>query len=174
MPSGELRFGYNNAMSKRIDYVIAAVLKKSPRTKEFLAVKRPSDDPDLRGHWGLPAITMKPGELPEHAAQRICREKLHCEATPVRFLGIMFQKRNSYDIFLMDVEMELAGDTRPDVHQSNTQTTAYTEQKWTNEPMDLMESARNGSCCSSIFLTDRQLLDRDEWIASLEGSDLVA
>ena len=117
---------------------------------------------------------MKPGELPEQAAIRVCKEKLGCEATPERFLGLMFQKRNSYDIFLMDIEMELVGAVQPDVHNARTESTAYTDQKWSGDPMDLMSSAKNGSCCSSIFLTDRGLLDRDEWIASLEGSDLVA
>ncbi len=86
----------------------------------------------------------------------------------------MFQQRNSYDIFLMDVEMELVGDTIPDVHKADTEGTAYVDQKWTGDPMDFMDSARKGSCCSSIFLTDRGLLDRSEWIASLEGSDVVA
>lgn len=116
---------------------------------------------------------MKPGELPEEAAKRICKEKLACDGKATRFLGIMFQKRNSYDIFLMDVEMVLVGEEQPDVHQADTENTAYVDQKWSTDPMDLMASAKGGSCCSSIFLTDKGLLDRDEWIASLEGSDTV-
>jgi len=158
-------------MSKIIKYVVAAVLKNE--TGEFLVVKRPDDDPDLGGHWGFPAATMQPGELPEQAAQRICKEKLNCEAEATRFLGIMFQKRNSYDIFLMDVDMRLIGDKQPNVHEANTEHTAYVDQKWSSDPMDLMPSAKLGSCCSSIFLTDRGLLDKDEWISSLEGSDTV-
>jgi 8-oxo-dGTP diphosphatase len=117
---------------------------------------------------------MKPGELPEDCACRICREKLGCEAEPKRFLGLMFQKRNSYNIFLMDIEMELRAGAQPDINKANTPLTKYVEQKWTNDPMAQMPAARKGSCCSSIFLTDRGLLDRDDWIASLEGSDLVA
>jgi len=161
-------------MSKRVDYVVAVILKNKHTPDEFLVVHRPADDPDHRDEWGLPATTLKPGELPEEAALRVCREKLGCEATPERFLGIMFQRRNSYDIFLMDVEMELASEAEADVHKANTEGTAYVDQKWTNDPMDLMDSARRGSCCSSIFLTDRGLLDRSEWIDSLEGSDTVA
>jgi ADP-ribose pyrophosphatase YjhB (NUDIX family) len=161
-------------MSKQVKYVVAVVLTDKSKPDEFLVVKRPDDDPDLRGAWGLSAVTMVSNELPEQAALRVCREKLNCEATPVRFLGLMYQERNSYDIFLMDIEMELTGDTQPDVHQAHTEHTAYVDQKWTNDPMDLMPSARHGSCCSSIFLTDRGLLDRSEWIDSLEGSDLVA
>lgn len=161
-------------MSKQIKYVVAVVLTNKNNPDEFLVVKRPDDDPDLRGSWGLPAATMVTDELPEQAALRVCKEKLNCQAVPKRFLGLMFQKRNSYDIFLMDIEMELTGDAVPDVLKADTEHTAYVEQKWTSDPMDLMPSAQHGSCCSSIFLTHRGILDRSEWIDSLEGSDLVA
>lgn len=160
-------------MSKQIKYVVAIALKKEEGSREFLVVKRPDDDPDLGGHWGLPAASMKEGELPEQAAQRVCKEKLDCEATPVRFMGLMYQKRNSYDIFLMDIEMILNERQTADVHKARTENTAYIDQKWASDPMDLMASAKGGSCCSSIFLTDKGLLDRDEWVNSLEGSDTV-
>ncbi len=160
-------------MSKAIKYVVAVVLKNKQNPDEFLVVRRPDDDPDLGGHWGFPATTMKPGELPEQAARRICREKLGCDAEVTRFLGIMYQKRNSYDIFLMDIDMVLADGQQPDVGAAETENTAYVEQKWSTDPMDLMTSAKGGSCCSSIFLTDKNLLDREEWISSLEGSSSV-
>ncbi len=89
-------------MPKQIKYVVAVVLKNKRSDDEFLIVKRPHDDPDLGGNWGFPATSMLPGELPEQAAKRICQEKLHCGGEPTKFLGLMFQKRNSYDIFLMD------------------------------------------------------------------------
>lgn len=118
-------------------------------------------------------MTLEPGELPELGAIRAYREKLGCNAATERFLGIMFQKRNDYDIFLMDIEMVLLPGETADVRKANTVHTAYAEQQWTTEPQNLMESARHGSCCASIFLTDRGLLDKDEWVASLEGSDIV-
>lgn len=160
-------------MSKQVKYVVAVVLKKQKDGDEFLVVKRPDDDPDLGGHWGFPAATMKPGELPEQAAKRICKEKLNCDGEVTRFLGIMFQKRNNYDIFLMDVDMVVAEGQEPDVLTATTENTAYVDQKWSTDPEDLRSSANGGSCCSSIFLTDRGLLDKDEWISSLEGSDTV-
>lgn len=159
-------------MSKRTDFVVAIVLKKKG-SEDFLVVKRPPEDKDLANNWGLPAATMQQGELPEDCARRVCKEKLGCNATPKRFLGLMFQKRNAYDLFLMDIEMELAEGENPDINRAETENTAYVEQKWTNDPQDLMASAKHGSCCSSIFLTDLGLLDKDEWIASLEGSDIV-
>ena len=160
-------------MSKQVKYVVAVVLKKHQDGNEFLVVKRPDDDPDLGGHWGFPATTMKPGELPEQAAKRICKEKLNCDGEVTRFLGIMFQKRNNYDIFLMDVDMVVAEGQEPDVLTATTENTAYVDQKWSTDPEDLRSSASGGSCCSSIFLTDRGLLDKEEWISSLEGSDTV-
>jgi hypothetical protein len=72
----------------------------------------------------------------------------------------------------MDVEVELA-EGEPDVHKASAEGTLYVEQKWSSNPTDLMPSAKNGLCCSSIFLTDRGMLDRNEWIDSLEGSDIV-
>jgi ADP-ribose pyrophosphatase YjhB (NUDIX family) len=160
-------------MNKQVKCVVAVILKNKQNPDEFLVVKRPDDDPDLSGNWGFPAATMKPGELPEDAAKRICKEKLNCDADASRFLGIMFQKRNSYDIFLMDIDMVLAEGQQPDVHAATTENTAYVDQKWSTDPEDLRASANGGSCCSSIFLTDRGLLDKDDWIASLEGSDTV-
>lgn len=160
-------------MKKEIKYVVAVALKKSSNSKEFLIVKRPENDPDLGGHWGLPAIRMSNGELPEQAAIRVCAEKLNCKATATRFMGIMYQKRNSYDIFLMDIEMILKENQTPNVHKAQTANTAYVDQKWTSDPMTLMPSAKGGSCCSSIFLTDCGLLDRDKWVKSLEGSSTV-
>lgn len=160
-------------MSKPIKYTVAAIIKNNKNPEEFLVVKRPDDDPDLGGHWGFPAVTMKPGELPEQAAKRICKEKLNCDAKATRFLGIMFQKRNNYDIFLMDIEMLLEDDSRPNVRAATTEHTTYVDQKWSTDPEDLRRSAEGGSCCSSIFLSDRGLLDKDDWIASLEGSGTV-
>jgi len=160
-------------MSKQTKCVVAVILKNKDNPDQFLVVKRPDDDPDLGGHWGFPAATMRVGELPEQAAKRICKEKLSCDAETTRFLGIMFQKRNNYDIFLMDVDMVLADGQIPDVHASTTENTAYVDQKWSVDPEDLRSSASGGSCCSSIFLTDKGLLDKDAWIASLEGSDTV-
>lgn len=160
-------------MAKQTKYTIAVVLKKNKNSEEFLIVRRPAEDKDLADSWGLPAVTLTPGELPEEGAIRVCREKLGCEATPDRFLGIMFQNRNYYDIFLMDIEMILGDDETADVTKANTENTAYSGQEWTKDPMMLMPSARAGSCCASIFLTDRGLLDKDEWVASLEGSDIV-
>jgi len=155
-------------------YTVAVVLKNAANPHEFLVVKRPNDDPELAGAWGFPAITLRPGELPERAAERVCQEKLHCSATVGRFLGVMFQERNGYDIALMDIEMLLVDNEWPDVHAANTEHTKYIDQKWSTDPRDLLLSAQRGSCCSSIFLTDCGLLDRDAWVVTLKASKPAA
>jgi 8-oxo-dGTP diphosphatase len=159
-------------MNKPTKYAVAVVLKVMDEPDKFLVVRRPKDDPDLGGSWGLPAVSLQAGELPEEAARRICQEKLHCNAVPTRLIGAMFQKRNSYDILLMDIEMALTRG-EADYKLANTEHTAYVDQKWTSDPKNLMKSAQKGSCCSSIFLTDRGLLDKNDWVTSLEGSDSV-
>jgi len=160
-------------MSKQTKVTVAVVLHKAVGGREFLVVRRPEGDKDFAGSWGFPAVTLQPGELPEQGAARVCREKLGCRATATRFLGLMLQKRNSYDVFLMDIEMVLDAGEVADVAKADTTHTAYSDQIWTTDPLIVEPGARAGSCCSSIFLTDRGLLDKAEWIDSLEGSDIV-
>jgi ADP-ribose pyrophosphatase YjhB (NUDIX family) len=160
--------------SKPMRNAIAVILRSSSRPDSFLVVKRPSEDGDLDGFWGLPATRMRAGELPEDAARRICREKLGCTAVPLRFVGTMFQKRNEYDMFFMDIEMVLVGETEPNVKAAKTDSTVYVDQQWTVDARILLPAARGGSCCSTIFLTDKGVLDRNDWITSLVGSEMVA
>ncbi|MBI5357276.1 NUDIX hydrolase [Candidatus Saccharibacteria bacterium] len=136
---------------------------------KFLIVKRPQNDSEFPGSWGLPAVSTKPGELPEQAALRVCQEKLSCSAIPIRFIGAMFQKRANYDIVMMDIEMILDQKTKPDVKKAKTENTTYIEQRWSDKPSDLLESAKKGSCCSSIFLFDKGLLEKDDLLTEING-----
>ena len=160
--------------TKPIRNAIAVVLRSDAYPGKFLAVKRPNEGSDLDGFWGLPATRMRAGELPEDAARRVCREKLGCDAVPIRFVGTMYQQRNSYDMFFMDVEMMITGENKANVHLAQTDSTIYVDQKWTDNESILMPAARGGSCCSTIFLTEKGLLGRNEWITSLVGSGAVA
>jgi ADP-ribose pyrophosphatase YjhB (NUDIX family) len=160
-------------MSKPYRNAIAVILRNKHNPAQFLAIKRPLETGDLEGFWGLPAVRMREGELPEDAARRICREKLGCEAVPLRFIGSMFQKRTAYDLFFMDIEMLLAQDTEPDVHKATTNATRYVDQQWTEDASLLLQAAHSGSCCSSILLTDVGLLRQEEWVLSLEGNAVV-
>ena len=153
---------------------VAIVLRDITQPDKFLIVQRPGDDPDMAGHWGLPAVTLRPGELLEDGARRVCQQKLGCSAAPIRLVGSMFQERNSYDLLLFDIEMMLDRSTAPDVLAATGSGTYYTAQKWSAQPTDLAPSAKLGSCCSSIFLTDLGIMQRQEWVRSLQGSTLVA
>lgn len=130
-------------------------------------VQRPAVDPHLAGVWGLPAVMLKSGELPEQAAKRVCKEKLNCDAEAVRFVGAMHQTREEFDLCLIDIEMELTGRNEPNVTRAQTNGTKYQAQKWTANSSDLLPAAQHGSCCSMLYLTDRGLLGRDEWVLAL-------
>jgi 8-oxo-dGTP pyrophosphatase MutT (NUDIX family) len=160
-------------MSKPTRNGIAVILRNKANPAQFLIVKRPAEGGDLDGFWGLPAARMQDGELPEDAARRVCREKLGCDAVPIRLIGTMFQKRTVYDMFFMDVEMLLTGTAQPDVAKARTNNTVYVDQRWTTNAKLLLSAARHGSCCSTLFLTDQGLLSKDDWVVSLEGSPVV-
>jgi ADP-ribose pyrophosphatase YjhB (NUDIX family) len=161
-------------MSKPSRNAIAVILRNKQDPKQFLAVQRPTTDEDLGGFWGLPATRMRDNELPEDAARRVCREKLGCEAVPLRLVGTMFQKRNSYDLFFMDVEMLLTGESEPDITKATTDSTIYVDQKWTDDTSLLLPAAKSGSCCTTLFLTDQGAFDHDDWVLSLEDSASVS
>lgn len=160
-------------MSKPMRNAIAIVLRSANQPGKYLAIKRPDEGGDLDGFWGLPATRMRPGELPEDAARRVCREKLGCDAVPLGMIGTMFQERNSYDMFFMDIEMLLVGNAQPDVTQAHTTSTVYVKQRWTNSAKLLLPAAKHGSCCSTIFLTSQGFLKREQWVTSLQGSTIV-
>src|SRR5690606_24042130 len=98
-----------------------------------------------------PAVSLKPGELPEAALRRLGDEKLGVELSPRRFVGIRAADRGGYLLILMDLEAEVAHGT-PDVRRAHTTGTAYVEQRWTTDLSILVEAARKGSVCSRILL----------------------
>lgn len=155
-------------MEKTLEYAVAVILKRSDNGSEFLMVQRPAIDLHLSNIWGLPAVMLKPGELPEQAARRVCKEKLNCDAEAVRFVGAMHQIRKEFDLCLIDIEMELVGASKPDVTLAQTSGTKYTKQRWSKDPSDLLPAAKQGSCCSMVYLTDRGLLKREDWVATLQ------
>ena len=85
----------------------------------------------------------------------------------------MFQKRNAYDLCFIDIEVQIVGKDDPDISKATSKSTVYVAQKWTKNPLVLLPSARHGSCCSALFLTNLGLFDRSQWVESLEGSSLV-
>ena len=136
---------------KPVKCSVAAVLRNPEDGREFLAVQRPPDVDRLPDVWGLPAVSLQPGELPEAAVRRLGREKLATGIEPVRFVGIRSMDRGDYELILMDVEARLAGPP-PSVAAATTGSTRYVAQRWTADLLLLRDAARRGSLCSRILL----------------------
>ncbi len=114
------------------------------RPEGLLLVRRPDDDEDLPGVWGLPAATLAEGESEEDAVRRAGRDKLGVEVRPLEPIG--------EDGFMTDWEAKLVSG-EPAVPQpgANTQ---YAELRW-GEPTELVAAARRGSLCSRVLLRAR-------------------
>src|SRR5690606_40432601 len=98
---------------------VAAVVRSPAHPGAFLAVRRPPDDDRLPNVWGLPAVTLARGELPEDGLRRVGREKLGVELEPLRMIGIAAADRGSYQLILMDIEANLQAGA-PDVNRAVT------------------------------------------------------
>jgi 8-oxo-dGTP diphosphatase len=109
--------------------------------ERVLLVRRPDDDPDLPGMWGLPAASLAESESPEDAVRRAGREKLGVEVRSLEPLGT--------DGAMTDFRAEIVTGV-PAVQQGGTNT-QYTELQW-GELADLVPAARQGSLCSRVLL----------------------
>lgn len=141
-------------VTKPVKFSVAAVIRDEDG--RFLAVRRPPDDDRLPNVWGLPAVTLIDGELPESAVSRIGREKLGVGLRPKRFLGVQSADRGDYELILMDIEARIV-EGEPDVHLATTSATRYVDQRWTADLELLVDAARRGSLCSRIFLESNQV-----------------
>src|SRR5262249_12852607 len=72
------------------------------RGTQVLAVRRPENDDELPGIWGLPAGSFRSGETVNDLIRRIGSDKLGTDLVPVRKLASGSQSRSAYRI-----EMEL-------------------------------------------------------------------
>jgi ADP-ribose pyrophosphatase YjhB (NUDIX family) len=127
---------------------VAALIRRDER---YLAVRRPPDDDRLPDVWGLPAVTLTPGELPEEGLRRVGREKLGVELEPTRLIGVSTADRGDYQLVLMDIEARLISG-EPDCRNASTRNTRYVEQLWAVSIDLLREGAARGSLCCRIVL----------------------
>lgn len=129
------------------------MIRRTGGTGEFLIVRRPLDDDSLPGEWGLPAVTLRQGEMPEAAVRRLGKEKLGVEIEPTRFVGIEHADRGFYRLILMDIEARIiSGD--PQVRAARTAGTRYLESRWSSDPAVLRPAAEKGSLCCAILLRE--------------------
>jgi 8-oxo-dGTP pyrophosphatase MutT (NUDIX family) len=120
----------------------------------LLLVRRPEDDEDLPGLWGLPAASLEEGETEEDAVRRAGRAKLGVDVRPLRPLGEATAERPSYRIRMRDWEAEILSGS-PTVPQPGPGT-QYDELRW-GDVAELVPAARAGSLCCRILLGKRHL-----------------
>lgn len=117
-----------------------------------LAVRRP-DEPgeELPGVWGLPAVTLRPGEPPQEGVRRVGREKLGAELTPLRALAGGEQRRAGYTLHMTVYEASLAGEPHLPPRTPGATSTLYEALDWL-PAASFREAADEGSLCCRLFL----------------------
>lgn len=126
----------------------------------FLCVKRSDDDDSLPGVWGLPAGSLREGELPEDAVARAARDKLGVEAKIKRYVGDDTQERAAHTLHLREYEIEFPKEVI-NLRQTDPTASRYAAFQWATDPEVLRDAAEKGSSCSRIFLHNRGLLLTD-------------
>jgi hypothetical protein len=110
-----------------------------------LLVRRPDDDDNLPGVWGLPATSLRQGESEHDALLRAGREKLGVEVEPLRPLG----EETGELVSMRDWAARVVEGT-PEVPQLG-EGTQYVSLRWGNAA-ELAPAARAGSLCARVLL----------------------
>lgn len=116
----------------------------------LLLVRRPPDDEDLPGVWGLPAASLSEGERWEEAVARAAREKLGVVVAPGRELERGELERAGYRLEMRLFEAVLVRG-EPAVPQPAAGVTQYSEWRWGSAD-DVRPAAERGSLCSQLLL----------------------
>jgi 8-oxo-dGTP diphosphatase len=106
---------------------------------QIFAIRRPQDDDELPGIWGLPAGTCRDQETTADVIMRIGRDKLGVNLTPVRRLADGRQDRSRYRL-----EMELWEALMEGIPK-------YPEWQWASVDL-LRPGAAAGSLCCELAL----------------------
>jgi 8-oxo-dGTP diphosphatase len=86
-------------VNPQVKHSVAVLVREGDR---ILAIRRPDEDDELPGIWGLPAGSFRNGETLDDLIHRIGRDKLGVQLTPARKLAAGSQQRARYRL-----EMEL-------------------------------------------------------------------
>ena len=114
-----------------------------------LLVRRPDDDADLPGVWGLPAASLREGESEREALLRVGRDKLGVEVESFEPIGEDEAERADHRIEMRDWSARIAAGA-PAVPQAR-EGTQYVEWRW-GDPAELGPAARAGSVCARVLL----------------------
>lgn len=119
----------------------------------LLAVRRPEDDAELPGLWGLPAATLRDDETVEDAARRIGQTKLGIDLEPGEVAAHGTQRRSAYLLDMVLLTATLRDPTsRPRLLATSDLATAYDDWRWAR-PDVLEEAARRDSLCCRLLLS---------------------
>ncbi len=129
---------------------IAVVVYSPEEPEKVLLVQRPEEDAELPGIWGLPAVTLQPGESDEVALRRLVRQKLGTELLDFRFLCSGEQQRARYRLRMRLYGVLLAG--TPRLPQDAPRTATYYRQWRWGELEELRAGALQGSLCCQLAL----------------------
>lgn len=118
------------------------------RGERVLTVRRPDDDPDLPGRWGLPATTAAPDESWRAAARRVGPAKLGADAALEEVLNEGRAAREAGTLRMRLFGATLDGDPACPQPGAGTQ---YVDWRWA-DPTVLRPAAAAGSLCSALVL----------------------
>jgi 8-oxo-dGTP diphosphatase len=110
---------------------------------QVLAIRRPDDDDELPGIWGLPAGTCRGAETVEQVIRRIGREKLGVSLEPIHKIAFGTQDRPAYRLEMELWEAAMQG--------------APTHREWKWNSVDLLAPGANrGSLCCELAIKSRK------------------
>lgn len=91
---------------KRIKHSVAVLVRNGD---EILTIRRPDNDDELPGIWGLPAGTYREGEPLEALVERIGHDKLGVDLRVLDVLARGIQDRANYCLEMALVEAAMGG-----------------------------------------------------------------
>ena len=112
------------------------------RGDEILAIRRPVDDDELPGVWGLPAGTMRGSETTGELIERIGRDKLGVRLTPLRKTASGVAERPKYRLEMDLWEVSMEG------------TPTYPEWQWASVEL-LRPGMASGSLCCQLAVQNK-------------------
>ena len=149
-------------MSGRGQHAVSIAIRHRDDEDRVLGVLRPDDPEDhLRGLWGLPATTLRPGESEADALHRLVRDKLGMALTAFSLRRRGSQERSDYTLQMSLYQGDIGPQTPllPQGAPDREGTTYYAQWRWLL-PNDLMDASAKGSLCVRLFLAQDQLNPR--------------
>lgn len=96
----------SSRVPKPVKHSVAALIR---RNDQLLTLRRPNDDNELPGIWGLPAGSFRAGETPEDLVRRIGNKKLGVGLEIGLVLASGSQHRRSYLLEMDLIEARMIG-----------------------------------------------------------------